>query len=292
MTRSMLLRSVAAISASLIVVSAALAADGDGRIAMTTFNPDAVVRITGRQGVQAAITFSEDEHIENVAIGDATAWQVTPNKRANVLFVKPLLARAQTNMTVLTDRHMYLFDLVAGTGAAPVYVMRILDPDYKKVAASRAGEILGQPAMTDLEASAAAGLVKDAQVDPASLNFAWKTKGDQRLMPTRVYDDGQATFIAWLPQTPIPAIQMRNEAGVEGPVNFAVRDDVIVVEGVPDVLILRSGRKVALLERGLPSGSAMRAVAAAAPAPVPAPAAQAPSSASAAATAPTVPMEN
>lgn len=287
MTRSMPVRIVAALSAGLILASAAHAAEGDGRIATATYNPEAVVRITGRHGVQAAITFAEDEHIENVAIGDATAWQVTPNKRANVLFVKPLLARAQTNMTVLTDRHMYLFDLVAGTGAPPVYVMRILDPDYKKAVASRAGEVLAQPALTDLEASAAAGMVKDAQIDPALLNFAWKTRGDQRLMPTRVYDDGQATFIAWLPQTPIPAIQMRNEAGVEGPVNFAVRDDVIVVDGVPDVLILRSGRKVALLERGLPPSSPARS---AATTTATRPPALAPANPVAAAS--TVPMEN
>ena len=48
------------------------------------------VRIEGRPNVQATIDFGEDEHIENVAIGDSSAWQVTPNKRANLLFVKPL----------------------------------------------------------------------------------------------------------------------------------------------------------------------------------------------------------
>jgi len=267
-------RMALAIFACLVLAAPIRAFAGDGRIASAIFSADSVVRITGRQGVQAAITFGEDESIENVAIGDATAWQVTPNKRANVLFVKPLLARARTNMTVVTDRHMYLFDLVAGTGERPVYVMRLLDPAYKRAGGARPNEATGQPALTEVEANAVAGSVREAATDPASLNFAWTAKGEKGLLPSRVYDDGQATFIAWLPRTPIPAIQVRNEAGVEGPVNFAVRDDVIVVDGVPEVLILRSGRKLALLERGAMARKAAQAPSA--PAPVPASAQAAP----------------
>ena len=65
-----------------------------------------------RAGLQATVAFADNERIENVAIGDSNSWQVTPNKRANLLFVKPLAARARTNMTVVTDRHTYVFDLV------------------------------------------------------------------------------------------------------------------------------------------------------------------------------------
>ena len=89
-------------------------AAADSRIVTHRFNAEEVVAIHGRSGVQASIVLAEDEHIENVAIGDSTSWQVTPNKRANVLFVKPLSPRAQTNMTVISDRRTYFFDLVAG----------------------------------------------------------------------------------------------------------------------------------------------------------------------------------
>ncbi len=61
----------------------------DARIVETFYDAGKVVRIEGRTKVQATIQFAEDEHIENVAIGDSAAWQVTPNKRANLLFVKP-----------------------------------------------------------------------------------------------------------------------------------------------------------------------------------------------------------
>src|SRR4029078_10567575 len=59
----------------------------DPRLLSRLFHPQAVVRIDGRVNVETTIRFGEDELIENVAIGDSNGWQVTPNKRANLLFV-------------------------------------------------------------------------------------------------------------------------------------------------------------------------------------------------------------
>lgn len=240
----------------------------DPRIVNHRFHADEVVRVAGRQGVQASIAFADEEHIENVAIGDSAAWQVTPNKRANLLFVKPLLPRARTNMTVVTDRRTYFLDLVAGSAEAAIYVLRFTFPDEPRPAAARTAP---QPqAMTEEEAAALTAKVQEP-ADPARLNFAWRPRGRSDLLPARVYDDGQSTYLGWAIGVPIPAIQIRNEAGVEGPVNFAVRDDVIVIEGVPGVIVLRSGRGSATLERGNPPRKAAAlasASASASPAPV------------------------
>ena len=92
------------------------------------------MRIEGRLGVQASIAFAEDEHIENVAIGDSATWQITPNKRANLLFVKPLAANARTNMTVVTDKRTYLFDLVASPRNSALYVLQFRYPELEKAA--------------------------------------------------------------------------------------------------------------------------------------------------------------
>lgn len=229
------------------------AAAADSRIVTHRFNAEEVVAIHGRSGVQASIVLAEDEHIENVAIGDSTSWQVTPNKRANVLFVKPLSPRAQTNMTVISDRRTYFFDLLAGQRANPLYVLRFTYPDAPKAAAApKPVEPATQPALTETEALAAAGKVQDAAIDPARLNFAWAAKGKANLLPVRVYDDGQSTFLNWPAKAPIPAMQVRSDAGIEGPVNFAVRDDVVVIDGVPDLIVLRSGSDMATLKRTAP----------------------------------------
>ena len=245
------------ITAALLAIGAGWwalpAAAADSRIVTHRFNAEEVVAIHGRSGVQASIVLDEDEHIENVAIGDSTSWQVTPNKRANVLFVKPLSPRAQTNMTVISDRRTYLFDLVAGQRANPLYVLRFTYPDAPKAAAGpKPADASAQPVLTETEALAAAGKVQDATIDPARLNFAWAAKGKAALLPVRVYDDGQSTFLSWAAKAPIPAMQVRSDAGIEGPVNFAVRDDVVVIDGVPDLIVLRSGNDLATLKRNAP----------------------------------------
>ena len=86
---------------------------------MTPDSSAVVVTVVGQRSIQTLIQFAEDEMIENIALGDAAAWQVTPNKRANMLFIKPLYARGRTNMTVVTNRRRYLFDLaIAGPKGA------------------------------------------------------------------------------------------------------------------------------------------------------------------------------
>jgi len=233
--------------AAALLASAAPALADDPRLVERLYDPAEVVRIEGRPNVQAAIRFAEDEHIENVAIGDSNSWQVTPNKRANLLFVKPLADRAATNMTVVTDRHTYLFDLVASPAHRnPIYVLSFTYPEEPEEQLAESG---GPEAPNAVEVAAASDPY--AVVDPAVLNFAWETEGVASLLPAQVFDDGEATFLTWAPGATMPAILIKDHEGTEGPVNFAVRDDVIVVDGVPREIVLRSGaNKATLTNRG------------------------------------------
>jgi len=243
MTRALL---AAALLASCATLGTPASAE-DPRLVERLYNPDEVVRIEGRTNVQTTIRFDADEHIENVAIGDSQAWQVTPNKRANLLFVKPLADRAATNMTVITDRHTYLFDLVASpANRRPLYVLAFAYPD-KPEDEQRDDGSGTPPAQEPNPVELAAANDPYAVADPARLNFAWISKGDRKLLPSQIYDDGTATFLTWPKDTAMPAILVKDHKGVEGPVNFAVRGDVIVVDGVPREIVLRSGEDDAML---------------------------------------------
>ena len=103
-------------------------AHADPRITSRQYQGSDVVVVHGRAGIETTIAFGDDEKIENVAVGDSSAWQVTPNKRANLLFVKPADNRARSNMTVVTDQHTYLFDLVSTATNFPVYMLRFSYP--------------------------------------------------------------------------------------------------------------------------------------------------------------------
>ena len=227
-----------------VTLSAMPAAAQDARLREVIYNPSEVVLIEGRARIQATIAFGDNETIENVAIGDSSAWQVTPNKRANLLFVKPLLPSAATNMTVITNRRTYFFDLVAHPGAEAMYVMKFVYPQDERAAQDAAY------AAAEGEASAqelAAAQDPYAVVDPAALNFSWAAKGDKGLLPVQTYDDGEATFLAWPEGRSVPAILITDAKGVEGPVNYTVRGDTIVIDGVPSQIILRSGEDAATL---------------------------------------------
>jgi type IV secretion system protein VirB9 len=247
------------------VLAAAPAQAGDARLTKRLYNAEEVVRIDGKMGVQATVAFADDEHIENVAVGDAESWQITPNKRANLLFVKPLAATAHTNMTVVTDRHTYYFDLIASARTTPVYALKFTYPAEPKAAGTSGAQV----ALTDAERAA---LNDEAPVDPAQLNFAWRSSGPAKLIPQRLYDDGESTYASWAAGVPIPAILVTNEKGDEGPVNFAVRGDMIVIDGVPSRIVLRVGRERAQLDYKGPGPKPKAQPQTATPAPTAAPA--------------------
>lgn len=225
----------------------------DPRLVERLYDPSEVVQIEGKVNVQSTIQFGEGEVIENVAIGDSQSWQVTPNRRANLLFVKPLAPRASTNMTVVTSRHTYLFDLVANpNNRNPLYVLTFTYPVELRPVDETEGLASGDaPNAVEL----AAANDDYAVIDPTALNFDWASSGNAALLPEQIYDDGTATFLAWPSGQPMPAILVKDHEGTEGPVNFAVRGDVIVLDLVPREIILRSGDDVAMLVNEGPLGA-------------------------------------
>lgn len=242
----------AVLLAALTLTLAAPAAAQDDRLQTLVFDENAVVRIDGKVKVQTTIKFAPDEVIENVAIGDSAAWQVQPNKAQSILFVKPLEPAARTNMTVVTDKRTYLFDLVASPRNGALYVLQFRYPELEKAAEEARLAAEAEAEAEKLRAAAdpveiAAATDPYAVSDPSKLNFEWATAGASDLLPTRAFDDGDAVFLTWPVGTAIPAILVTNEAGEEGPVNFVVRGETVVVDGVPPQIILRSGRDTATL---------------------------------------------
>ncbi|MEM7781010.1 MAG: TrbG/VirB9 family P-type conjugative transfer protein [Pseudomonadota bacterium] len=226
----------------------------DPRLVTEVFDEAQVYTITGKVRVQTTIKFAPDEAIQNVAIGDSNAWQVQPNQAQSILFVKPLETNARTNMTVVTNRRTYLFDLVASSRNAPLYVLQFRYPDLE-AAAQEAALAAAAAAEAEAENELAQAPAQDdpyAIDDPALLNFAWAGAGDSKLLPSRAYDNGRLVFLTWPENTPIPAILITNDNGDEGPVNFTVRGDTVVLDTVPREIILRSGGDRATLTNNGP----------------------------------------
>lgn len=229
---------LAPILVALAVVGAAPPAlAADPRVRSITFAPDTVFQFVGQPGYQSAIRFAPDERIENVAVGDSVAWQVTPNKRGDHLFLKPMLAGARSNMTVVTSKRTYLFDLRAPRGAQPVYAMSFEYPDYPAPGAI-------EPAATpETQAPVVAAAAPQPAAPPPVFNFGWVRKGPKSLLPARAFDDGRSVYLSWPDGSPLPAVLVAAADGAEGPVNYRVDGGFIVVDGLPRELILRRGKE-------------------------------------------------
>ena len=219
----------------------AASAAADSRIRSLAYDPDRIVQVLGRTGIQSTIQFDGDERIQNVAVGDSSKWQVTPNHGATLLFVKPLAPRVRTNMTVVTDRRTYMFDLVAGDrSTTPVYALKFSYPNDKRVEASvKPAE---QPVTTNT-----AAVQQSATATAEKLHFDWQSKGERKLIPSRVFDDGTAVYLSWNRETPLPAILTMSEDRREGPVNYRMSGDYIVISPIPQNMVLRYEKRVALL---------------------------------------------
>jgi type IV secretion system protein VirB9 len=252
--RLTLFASVLAMSVPVVAQGVEPGANADPRLVTQVFDETQVYTIKGKVKVQTTIKFAPDETIQNVAIGDSTAWQVQPNQAQTLLFVKPLAVTASTNMTVVTSRRTYLFDLDASPRNAPLYVLQFRYPELERAAEEArlaAAAQAEQDRANALELAAASDPY--AVVDPARLNFKWATDGKSDLFPERTYDDGEATFLTWAEGTSIPAILTTNEEGDEGPVNFTVRGETVVLDTVPMKIVLRAGKDSATLTNLAPA---------------------------------------
>lgn len=215
----------------LVLVAARIPEPGpvDPHIQSVFYSPDEVVQLRGALGWQIMLEFGADERIENVSIGDALAWQVTPNKRARNLFLKPLIKNATTNMTVVTDKRRYAFSLetTARLRTTP-WVVRF---DYPREVVEAIEEPLPPP--------------------PPPLNFAYRMSGDAGLLPARVWDDGLMTYFEFAAEKSIPAIFAGGPGKDESLVNSMTRGRVIVVQQTGARFTLRTGKQVAIVTAGL-----------------------------------------
>lgn len=83
----------------------------DSRIKTYVYNPNEVYMLVLHHGFQSHIEFSTGESIETISLGDSYAWKITP--LGHRLFIRPLEKNIRTNMTIITNKKSYQFDLVS-----------------------------------------------------------------------------------------------------------------------------------------------------------------------------------
>ncbi|WP_422345872.1 TrbG/VirB9 family P-type conjugative transfer protein [Parasphingorhabdus sp.] len=200
---------------------------GDPRFQTLIFQTDMVYSLNVEPGYQTAIIFAASEEVQSIALGDNSAWQVNPSGRGDMVFIRAGAGALATNMTIITDARIYVFDLTAGSGASS-YIVRF---DYP--ALDTGNEFIGPD-------------------DASGIKGLYRLSGTRALYPTGMEDDGRKTYISWPASAMMPAVFAKDATGKEQVVDGQIRGGMFVIDRVYPKIIFRLDKKKATARRKAP----------------------------------------
>lgn len=196
------------------------------------YNPNEVYRYLGHYMFQGFIEFEKGESISTITMGDPSQWLF--EHLGNRLFLKPVgEGNSQTNMTVITGKRIYHFELTAKEARGIddkdlIFVAKFVYPGDKDKNILQFPKALASdiPDLTNL----------------SIYNFSYQYTGEPSIAPIKVFDNGQFTYFQFSRvNAEIPAIFSVDNSGFESLVNYRVAGDFVIVEKVGEQFTLRSG---------------------------------------------------
>lgn len=238
--RTLILSGVIAASATVAMLAVAGSAHAlsdskpiatDSRIRTVVYNENEIYNFVGHYDYQSVIEFESDEEVLTVSMGNSTTWQVVPS--GNRMFIKPVQQDALTNMTVVSNKRTYHFELHAEEPTG------INDPSMIFVLRFVYGRGAGIAVSNYIDS------VPDPMIEPEKYNFNYVLSGADDIAPIRIFDDGKFTYFEFRNKNAeIPAFFLVHGDGSESLINFRARGDYIVVERVGPQFTLRHGQDV------------------------------------------------
>lgn len=244
----------------------------DRRVKYVDYNPADVVKLVAHFGYQIDIVLAEGESVmpKGMFLGDRDAWHYAT--LGNHVFIKPKEEGGKTNMTIVTNRRTYSFDLAS---------------HWSKKNRSDSGDMYFQvnfryPAD---EVTKAAGDARRAAAAASALetkkrlddklgrvyetgNTNYTVQGSDDVAPDEASDDGTFTKMTFKGNREIPAIYVVNADGSESLANRTVEGKTVVIHALARKFVLRKGSSVACvfnesydpIGRGNPSGTTIPGV--------------------------------
>lgn len=221
-----------------------------GPLQVYSFVENATYPVQTALGVVTQIEISPREQVKDFSSGLSNGWELV--RRDNVFYVKPKDTGVDTNFIVRTAAHNYIFEL------------KVVSSNWKSLEQAKNVGANYKVSFTYPEGTEFA--TQDNSDSGFSIDYDSKRKyhinydvassrGEDWLIPLRVYDDGKFTYIHMkqnedLPTGNFPTVYGRKEnSGEEFVVNTTIEGNVIVVHGVYSILVLRHGDNVIGLRR-------------------------------------------
>jgi type IV secretion system protein VirB9 len=209
----------------------------DSRIKTIIYNPNEVVELTFHYGFQSFIEFEEDEEIQIISLGESFPWKITPvGKR---MFIRPMQINTNTNMTIITSKRTYMFQLRSDSyenkgDEELIYSVRFFYPDA----------IQRIPNLPDTQYPRLKNLGdrSKSEIDSVLNNFrkgtvlnfdyAMTTERNKSIKLAKVFDDGINTYFEFSNKNIIPTIYVVDINGKESQINYFMDGPYVVVSTV------------------------------------------------------------
>lgn len=181
----------------------ALQVPSDQRMKQMAYNEGDVYTITTKYGYQTNIVFSPKEDIETISVGDKSVWQIIPS--GNRLFIRPMEEDVTTNMTVLTNKRSYQFDLKSLGPAQTegnIYVASFVYPEEIIAAAQAAAAAEAARFAPQVPVDAFGNPIPMAQAQPYP---SQPVMADAGIGGAPVTQDFSATYVPPAAPAPLPS---------------------------------------------------------------------------------------
>lgn len=159
----------------------------DSRIKTFIYSENEIFPVVLHYGYQTAIEFGKDETIQTYSVGNQFVWQFSAVGRT--LFIRPLEENIVTNMTVITNKRRYYFELYSKMVSTVndeemSYVVRFFYPDSERVKVKSAIQEKTSEEIPTIK----------------PYNFQYEIRGSNKNVISVVFDNGINTFFKFTKQ--------------------------------------------------------------------------------------------
>jgi type IV secretion system protein VirB9 len=199
----------------------------DPRLQTVAYDPARPVRLVTYANSTLTVMLLPGDRIERFVLSDPTAFEVKIAAPGDGLNIAPLRSDSAATLLVDTSMRRYEFDIATGEGLAAAYLVRFVDARAPVGPAAPIVAPIAAPTMTG----------------------EYRLSGERALMPTRIGDDGERTYLEWGKYQSLPAVFGIGTNGEEEVVDGYMRQGVFTIDRVYSELVFRIDRKRAKARR-------------------------------------------
>jgi type IV secretion system protein VirB9 len=218
----------------------------DNRIKTFIYSENEIYKMKFCVMYQSIIELSPDETVELIALGNPDPWKKikTIGKR---IFIKPLDPDVTTNMTIITDKRIYLMEISSSYCSEYdediIYVARFYysDPvmDIPLKSTNR-GTLSGKLTQVENRSESMASVVNDARY-----NYSYTFSGGGKdIVPIKVFDDGKKTYFVFKDNNAVVPSIFKVDDGKEEQLDYSISDNYIVINDITEQFSLRLGSEL------------------------------------------------